>query len=138
MQYLVDFILWLFNLLPDPPTNLQAKIRRIKMRNVTIELDWTISHSTDVIRQDLTVMTQSEGQSFPVEFLSVPLLPNVNSYVIKVPEKTTVFVKIVAFDGTYYSKPMVNQFNVPDVTVPCPPVNKGWKILEIDDETPCY
>lgn len=136
MQYLVDFIIWL--LTPSSPSDLQARIRRIDMRNVTIELDWQTSHSTDVIRQDITVMTQAEGESFPKDFLSDALAPNVNTYVITVPEKTTVFVKIVAFDGTYYSKPMVNQFKVPDCTVPCPPVNKGWKILEIEDETPCY
>lgn len=108
------------------------------MAVATIELSWELSHSKDVVRQDITVMTQSEGQSVPVELLTDSVGPAQNTYTIKVPEKTTVFVRVIAFDGTYYSKPMVNQFTVHDLSIPCPPVNNGWKILDIEQDTPCY
>ena len=108
------------------------------MSNAKIELDWEVSHSRDVIRQDIVVMIQPDGADTPVELVSESLPPNQDKYVVTIPEKTKVYVKIVAYDGTYYSKPMVNQFYIPDVTIPSPPINEGWKILEIDGEEPCY
>lgn len=108
------------------------------MRQATVEIDWKVSHSTDVIRQDLLIMIQPDGETSPREHSVTSLPPNQDTFKFKVEEKTKVFVKITAFDGTFFSKPMVNQFYIDDLTAPCSPINEGWKILELDPETPCY
>jgi len=142
LKIVLEFLRWLFRKPPFRPTRLRAYLRKVeKMNNkaiATIEIDWELSHSDDVIRQDLTIMTQEEGQSSPTDLLTQSLPPDQNTFVFKVPEKTTVYVRIVAYDGTYYSKPLVNQFLCPDLAKPCQPISKGWKILEVENNTPCY
>lgn len=101
-----------------------------------VEIDWEVSKSDDVQGQELTVMTEKEGEEVK-ELLSVELGPNVDKYILDIEEKTTVYVKIVAYDGTYYSKPMINSFYVPDLTEPMPPVSEGWRIISIDNK-PVY
>ena len=101
-----------------------------------IEIDWEVSSSDDVQGQQLTVMTQKEGEEAK-EILSVNLDPKVDKYILDIEEKTTVFVKITAYDGTYYSQPMINSFYVPDLVAPMPPVSEGWRIISIDNQ-PVY
>lgn len=142
LKKILKLIRWFFRQPPFMPTRLKAYLRKVEKMNhkaiATIEIDWELSHSTDVIRQDLTILTQEEGQASPVDFLTQSLPPDQNTFVFKVPEKTTVYVKIVSYDGTYYSKPLVNQFTVFDLMIPCSPVSKGWKILDVEQDTPCY
>ena len=108
------------------------------MSKAVVEINWNLSKSKDIIRQDLVVMTRADGETVPTEFITESLPPDQDAFVIRVPEKTEVFVKITTFDGTYFSKPMVNSFYIADLTVPCPVVNNGWRILEIESDTPCY
>jgi hypothetical protein len=136
LRYIINNLFFYYRKIPSPTTNLKAKIKEVKMAIAQVEIDWEVSKSDDVQGQELTVMTEKEGEEVK-ELLSVELGPNVDKYILDIEEKTTVYVKIVAYDGTYYSKPMINSFYVPDLTEPMPPVSEGWRIISIDNK-PVY
>ena len=107
------------------------------MSKARVQILWEPSKSTDVISQKLVIMINKQDEE-PKEYQRLVLMPTANEYVFYVEEKTYVNVKLTAFDGTFESVPMVNNFYVPDLTVPLPPIDKGWKTLEVEQDLPNY
>jgi hypothetical protein len=137
MNFFRRLLSWFYNQPPTPTKNLQAKIKGAKMRTAEIEIMWTPSPDEDVVKQSLVVVTKEQNrEAKPPVFMT--LAPNVGSLKLKVREKTDVYIKLSAFDGTYWSKAMINSFFVGDLSRPHPPISNGWKILDQDDNLPCY
>lgn len=123
---------------PKPPSSLTTiKYIGEYMSKARVQILWEPSKSTDVISQKLVIMINKQDEE-PKEYQRLVLMPTANEYVFYVEEKTYVNVKLTAFDGTFESIPMVNNFYVPDLTVPLPPIDKGWKTLEVEQDLPNY
>lgn len=117
---------------PLPPTKLGYRIIGVDMKVAITRVYWTPSPSKDVVSQSLVLKFNGDVH------IDESLDAAVDSYEVRIPEKTSVTVELVAFDSVRGSIPAILDFRIGDLEAPVAPtfLSPGYEILSIVDEDP--
>ena len=96
----------------------------------TIELSWTVSSTSNVTSQVLSI-TQNGVSDQPIT-----LEPGVTTHTVDIPASTDVVASLTAVNVFGSSEPAKLSFTVPDLAVPASPVfaNPGWEIKGVHEQ----